>query len=253
MNITKSLSDFLIEARETVGKLPFTQQQFREFIKAVDDFDDESDIWKTIEGIVTDTYGEKVWRGFLGWCEGTQYGSNPDDMYMILQNMPKARLQKVLGAGSYGAAVELANGMVCKIYHKNREMERTDKEFFEYCMKHKTDVFPTVHKLGPNYVVMEKLKMETPKCRLYDKYLGYNGVKIDGKMTMEQIAKQVIKKDKKITKLVAKLSSEEKEILDWAVDALTRLEEAVGFDSFSDMRLANIGERNDGAIIWFDI
>lgn len=189
----------------------------------------------------------------MGWCEGTQYGSNSDDMYMILQNMPKTRLQKVLGAGSYGAAVELANGMVCKIYHKNREMERTDRAFFEYCMKHKTNVFPTVHKLGTNYVVMEKLKMETPKCRLYDKYLGFNGLKIDGKMTIEQIAKQVIKKDKKIDVIVAELNSEEKEILDWAIDALTRLEEAVGFDSFSDMRLANIGERNDGAIIWFDI
>ena len=253
MNISKSLSDFLMEARETVGKLPFTLQQFRDFIKAVDDFDDESEAWKTIEAIVTNTYGEKVWRGFMGWCEGTQYGSNPDDMYMILQNLPKARLQKVLGAGSYGAAIELANGMVCKIFHKNREMERTDRAFFEYCMKHKTNVFPVVHKLGPNYVVMEKLQMDTPKCKLYDKYLGFNGLKVDGKMTLEQIAKQVIKKDKKIDKVVAGLDAEAKEILDWAIEALIHLEKAVGFDSFSDMRLANIGERGDGAIIWFDI
>lgn len=252
MNIFKSLSDFLLEARETIDKLPITKQQFQDFIKAVDDFDDGSDAWKSVEEIVTKTCGEKVWRGFLSWCEGTQYGSNPDDMYMILQNLPKDRLQKVLGAGSYGAAVEMTNGMVCKLYHKNREMERVDRDFFEYCMKNKTNVFPVVYRLGVNYVVMEKLKMDTPKCKLYDKYLGFNSQKING-MTIEQIAKQVIKKDKKVDKVVAGLDKEQKEILDWAVDALTRLEDAVGFDSFSDLRLANIGERGDGSIIWFDI
>lgn len=98
-------------------------------------------IKEVIEDAVTKAYGEKVWRGFVGWCEGIQYGSEAEDMYRILQNMPKNRISRVLGADSYGAAI----------------------------------------------------------------------------------------------------------------DALTHLEDAVGWDSFSDMRLANIGERNDGAIIWFDI
>lgn len=89
------------------------------------------------EDAVIKAHGEKVWRGFVGWCEGIQYCSEAEDMYRILQNMPKNRISRVLGADSY--------------------------------------------------------------------------------------------------------------------DALTHLEDVVGWDSFSDMRLANIGERNDGAIIWFDI
>lgn len=248
----KTLLTYLEEARETIGKLPFTREQFKAFLTALEDFDDESEAWQTVEKAVSDAYGEKVWRGFMGWCEGTQYGSDADGMYDILSNMPKNRLERVLGAGSYGAAVELSNGKVCKIFHKNRDMEPTDRDFFEYCMSHKTDVFPTIHKLGKKFVIMDKLKMDTPKCKMYNEYLKVNGKKFDG-MTIERIAKQVIKKDKKIDKVVAKLDAEAKEVLDWSVDALTHLEKAVGWDSFSDMRLANIGERSDGVIIWFDI
>lgn len=248
----KPLITYIKEARETVGKLPFTLDQFRVFLTKLEDFDDGTPEWKTIEDAVTKAYGEKVWRGFVGWCEGTQYGSEAEDMYRILQNMPKNRISRVLGAGSYGAAIELSNGLVCKLFHKNRDMEPTDREFFEYCMTHETNVFPTVHKLGAKYVIMDKLKMNTPKCKLWDKYLGFNGVKVEG-ATIEQIAKLVIRKDKKVGEIVSKLDKEQKEILDWAIDALTHLENAVGWDSFSDMRLANIGERNDGAIIWFDI
>lgn len=248
----KSLLTYLEEARETVGKLPFTLDQFKKFLVALENFEDDTEAWQTVEKAVTNTYGEKVWRGFMGWCEGTQYKTEAEDMYRILQNMPKNRIERILGAGSYGAAVELSNGKVCKIFHKNRDMEKTDREFFEYCMTHKTNVFPTVHKLGKKFVIMDKLAMNTPKCKKYDQYLKVNGKKFNG-MDIEQIAKQVIEKDKKIDKVIAKLDDEAKEVLDWSVDALTHLKAAVGWDSFSDMRLANIGERKDGAIIWFDI
>lgn len=248
----KPLLTYIEEARETIGKLPFTLDQFRKFLAVLADFEDDSEDWKVIEDAVRSAYGENVWRGFMGWCEGTQYKTEAKDMYEILKNMPKDRIERVLGAGSYGAAVMLANGKVCKIFHKNRDMERTDRKFFEYCMTHKTNVFPTIHKLGKKFVVMDKLAMNTPKCKMYDSYLKVGGKKFNG-MDIEQIAKQVIKKNNDINKVVAGLDAEAKEVLDWSIEALTRLEEAVGFDSFSDMRLSNIGERKDGAIIWFDI
>lgn len=245
----KPLIDYILEARERVGKLPFTREQFKEFIKAVDDFDDDSDAWKDVEAAVTSAYGEKAWMGFKGWCEGTQYGSDVDGMYDILCNLPKNRIEKILGAGSYGAAIELSNGLVCKLFHKNTPMEPTDRKFFEYCLKNKSNVFPDVKKLGSNFVVMEKLAIETPKCKLYDSYLGFKGKKIDGK-TIEDYAKLIFKK-KDVDRSI--FDEEQLEILDWAVEALTRLHDATGYDSFSDLRLINIGERKDGSIIWFDI
>lgn len=253
MSKMKPLIAYIEEARETVGKLPFTRQQFRFFLKAVADYEDEDPVYVAIENAVTRQYGEKAWRGFLGWCEGSHYDSNPDDLYDILINLPKDRIARILGAGSYGAAVEMTNGKVCKLYHKNTPMEPQDRKFFAYCMKTKSNVFPVVYKFGENYVVMEKLKMNTPKCKLYDEYFRIGTKKVFGGKTIEDLAKQSIKKDKKVESTIAGLDAEAKEIFDWAVEALTRLKEAVGWDSFSDIRLPNIGERGDGSIIWFDI
>lgn len=246
----KSLFDFISEARETVGKLPFSLDDFKQFLAAVADYDDESAIYKQFEEIVTSTYGKKVWNGFKGWCEGSQYNSEASDLYDILCKLPKNRLERILGAGSFGAAVELSNGMVCKVYHKNTPMEKTERKFFEYCAKHGTEKgcpFPRVIRLGSNFVVMEKLKTDTAKCKMYDKYLGFNGEDVDGK-TVEQHAKDYIK-----NKVQPNLDGDAKECFEWAVSALTHLKKAVGWDAFSDMRLANIGERADGTIVWFDI
>jgi len=249
----KPLAQYIEEARMKVGELPFTRDEFTEFLIAVEDYDEDADIYKEVQHRVESKYGHKAWRGFLGWCEGTQNNSDSDWMYDILSNMPADRISKVLGAGSYGAAVELSNGLVCKIFHKNTPMEPQDRKFFEYCMKHKTDCFPTIKKLGTNFVVMDKLKMETSKCKMYDEYLGFSAKKVINKLTVHDIAKMVIHHDKNAGDLVAQLNKDAKECLDWAVDALTHLKKAVGWDSFSDLRLPNIGERSDGAIIWFDI
>lgn len=250
----KTLFESILEARELIGTLPFTRQQFKDFIAAVDDCDDDSEAWQAVERAVKDSYGQKTWNGFKGWCEGTQYGSDPDEMYDILCKMPKNRLDKILGAGSYGAAIELADGRVCKLFHKNTPMEKADRKFYEYCMKHDTSVFPKIYKLGGSFVIMEKLKMNTPKCKLWDKYLGFNAKPIPGtKYTLDEIAKQSIKGNTEPAAAVRELGEDVLEILGWAVDALTHLKEAVGWDSFSDMKLANIGERADGSIIWFDI
>lgn len=250
----KPLITYIEEAREIVGKLPFTKQQFRFFLKAVADYEDEDPVYLAVQNTITRQYGEKVWRGLLGWCEGSHYKSDPDELYDILINLPKDRLARILGAGSYGAAVEMTNGKVCKIFHKNTPMEPQDRKFYQYCLNNKSNVFPVVYKLGENYVVMEKLKMDTPKCKKWNKYIGMNGIKIPGvNMDMEELAKQCIAGDKKAQAAAKALPADIKEILDWCVDALTRLKKAVGWDSFSDLRLANIGERSDGSIIWFDI
>ncbi len=254
----KSLFDYILEARETVGSLPFTREQFQEFTIAVDDYDDESDIWKFMEETITKAYGAKVWDTFKGWVEGNMRGKDADVLYDILMNLPKERLGRVLGAGSFGSAID-AGDKVIKVFHGDTPMEQKDREFYTYCLRHKSKVFPVVYKVGSKVVVLEKLKMNTPKCKLYDKWLGFNAFQHKTKdfdCTIEGLALNIFKgrKDKKLNALESKVPAEAKECLDWAVQALIELEKATGFNNgFSDLRLANLGERKDGSIIWFDI
>lgn len=253
----KSLFDYINEARERITNLPFTLDQFKEFIKALDEFEDESQAWKDIEDVIKKQYGDNIWAGFLGWCEGTLYSTSAEEMYKILSNMPTSTIKRVLGSGSYGAAIE-AGDRVIKVFHRDRDMERTDREFFQYCMTHDSRVFPRVYKLGKKFVVLEKLQMKTPKCIKYDKWLGPNSHKQKTTAcpyTVEQLAQNIVKgnKDQKMNKACVHLPAEAKECLDWAVIALIELEYVCGFTSFSDLRLMNIGERQDGSIIWFDI
>lgn len=250
----KPLITYIEESRETVGNLPFTRQQFRWFLKAAADYKDDDPIYIAVGNAITKKYGKKVWNGFKGWCEGSHYNSDPDGLYDILINLPKDRLARILGAGSFGVAIEMTNGMVCKIYHRNTPMERSDRKFYEYCRMTKSNVFPKVYKLSDNYVVMEKLKMNTPKCKKWDEHLGFNAKPLPGTgLTLGEVASEYVNGTKRAKMLAAALPDDIKEIFDWAVDALTHLKKAVGWDTFGDMKLANIGERSDGSIIWFDI
>ena len=58
--LMRNLITYIEEAHETIGKLPFTREQFKDFIAAVDDCDDESPAWTAVEKAVIDKYGEKV-------------------------------------------------------------------------------------------------------------------------------------------------------------------------------------------------
>lgn len=266
----KPLLTYIEEARETVGKLPFTQEEFDAFLVAASDYDDDSEAYQKIEHAVCDMYGEKVWLGFRGWCEGTRYNSDSKDMYNILCNMPKNRIEKILGAGSFGAAVELSNGMVCKIYHKNTPMEQHERIFFEHCMKHTSDVFPKVYKLGTNYVVMEKLNVATKKCELYsaiiDPWKAADRAILKDKMVAANIPVKAgplftfidwAKGDKKVANLpdfIRTLDGDAREVADWAMRCVTELKEmGIVNKNVGDMKPANLGERKDGSIIWFDL
>ena len=244
----KSLINIL-EERMRVGSLPFTREEFKKY--APDSWDDDIEFIKEIDKRIEKQYGKAVLNTFRGWVEGSWYDSDLDILYDVLQNVPLNRLNKMLGAGSNGIVIE-ANDKIIKWFHKNTPMTSEDRKFYEYCMSRPTKVFPIVYKLGKNFVVMEKLRTGTPKCKLYDSYLGFDGKKIDvnGKqITLDKIiynptsdALNVLKKDKEAWK-----------IFQWGSEAIKHLEKAVGFTEFSDLRLANIGERKNGEIVWFDI
>lgn len=246
----KSLYQIILEQRAVVGSLPFTREEFKKYCP--DSWDDDNEFVKDIDNRILQKYGSKVLNTFRGWIEGSYYGTDLDVLYDVLCNVPLTRLDRVLGAGSNGIVVDCGDRII-KWFHKNTPMKDEDNSFFEWCMKHpKSKVFPVVYKLGKNYVVMEKLKTGTPRCKLYDSYLGFGGKKIEVNGKADTLDHWIYKNDPAVEQEIKK-DREAWEVYQWGKTALQYLKESAGFDKFSDLRLANIGERKNGEIVWFDI
>lgn len=244
----KPLHLYIIENR--VETLPFTREEFKRYCP--DSWDDDNEFVKEIDERVRKQYGYNAWKTFNGWVEGSQYGSDLDVLYDILCNVPLKRLDKMLGAGSNGIVIDCGDRII-KWFHKNTPMTDEDDSFYEYCIEHpKSRVFPVVYKLGKNYVVMEKLQTGTPRCKLFDRYLGYNGTKVEVNGVKDSLDNWIYKNDPEVEKVLKK-DFKIWTIYEWGKEALRCLKEATGWDAFSDLRLANLGERKNGEIVWFDI
>lgn len=260
----KSLKEHLqeiLEAQERIGKLPFSRQEFADFINVAKDYDDEAYIYGVFRDKIISACGEKVWNGFKGWIEGSWYSSDPNDLYDLLERLPKNRLDRVLGAGSYGIVLDL-NDKVIKWFHKNTPMENRDRKFYEYCLRHRTSVFPEIYKVGKNFVIMEKLKTGTQKCKLYDQWIGFSPKykttfkpkELKGKEAdLEFCVKNYEKYSSQIDDYLFKATTQVREIFDWLMRVRDEYWKIFPGDGFGDLREANIGERNNGDMVWFDI
>ena len=255
------LYQLIIENR--VEKLPFTREEFKKY--APDAWDYDNEFIKEIDNRIRKQYGDKIWHTFCGWVEGSWYGSDMDVLYDILCNVPLKRLDKMLGAGSYGIVIDCGDRVI-KWFHKNTPMTDADDRFYEYCMEHpESKVFPIVYKMGPNYVVLEKLKTDTPKCQKYNEWLGWSPKRVvpitlpkidskNGGTTMEKCIWNYKKYKNQIDKVVKQLPHDIQEIFQWGLEAYKHLQQVEpGVSNFVDLRLANIGERKNGEIVWFDI
>ena len=243
-----SLYQYIVENR--VETLPFSREEFKRYCP--NSWDDSDEFVKEIDDRIKDKYGKNVWKTFNGWVEGSWYDSDLDVLYDILCNVPLKRLDKMLGAGSNGIIIDCGDRII-KWFHKNTPLKGEDKKFYEWCLNHpRSKVFPVIYKIGENFVVMEKLKIGTPRCKFYDEYLGFDGKKIDINGDKHPLDYWIYKNDPKVEKILKK-DFKVWEVYNWGKKALKYLEEATGFDKFSDLRLANIGERKNGEIVWFDI
>lgn len=246
----KSLKEIL--ERELIGTLPFSFKQFEDFIaNLAGPWDEKLPSWTDIENSITTTYGEKAWRTFQGWCEGTFYNTEPEKMYAFLQKLPKDRLERFLGAGSDGAAIGYKDKVI-KWFHKNRtrynnEWElNNDKKFFLWCKSHKSSYFPIVYRVADKYVVMERVEAGTKKCFEYCKVLDTMWYDEAGDKTpvYKLAAQGCLPAD-------VDIKPEWLEAYNWYAGLIDEADEA-GFEP-ADCRPNNLGERKDGSIVWFDI
>lgn len=252
MKDMKDIKDFLFE-RNYIGDLPFTFEDLCDFIRNI--WDDESESYIKMQQCITDNYGERAWSGFHGWIE-SKSNIDPMSLYIKLQKFPADRLPRILGSGSYGSVFTIGNDKIIKWF--NLPPEKNDIIFYKYCLNNKSKYFPKIYKYNDKYCIMEKLKDNTQKCKLYSKTIN-KYFKINGKNTsiwdiVNQIMKgeKITKKDQiEIDKYIKNLSSDDKVIYEWFYNAMQEARDN-GFIAV-DMKSSNIGERSDGDIVWFDI
>lgn len=249
----KNLYTYLLEARAVVGALPFSLDEFETFIsKAIIDCEyDDAEIWSIIKEKFETKYPSKLWKFFTSLCEQYLELQNVSiaEFYASFENIPLARIESVLGAGSNGVALRIGKGKVLKLFYGDH-IKRCDEPFIKYCYKVDSTVFPKVYKIGKNWCVMELLQTHTDKCKLYIDTLDKSTV--NGKTLFSLLIDKKYKFDK-IN--IEEFTDIQKEVFDWCHQVAQEMKDInSSYISFpGDLVLNNIGERANGEIVFFDV
>ena len=255
----KQLKEYLLEARATIGSLPFSYELFEKFITdaILNEMLDDSPYWEEMKEIISDKYGADVWRWFKDWITAYSLVENEmtmEQLYKYISKTPLDRLKKVMGAGGYGVVFDLGNDKVIKFKYKNSGwgMERSEiyDKFYNYCLNRKSKILPYVYKYTKNYILMEKLKPNTPKCEKYYDVIENKTFNVNGtKMSMAKII---------VNNIDYKFTGFDKEVYEWMLELKKEMESYKGGKIsgnywYGDMKPANLGERKNGDIIYFDV
>lgn len=246
----KTLYKYILESRKRLNELSFDIDLFTHFMEdAIIDMNyDDSKYWGLMKDNIIKNYGNKVWRWFYGWCESyleIQNRTSIEEFYNSIKNTPLDRINRVIGAGSNGIVLTF-NDRVIKIFYEDK-IKSIDEPFIKYCYNRDSKVFPKVYKIGKNWCVMERLKTHTDKCILYMDII--DNCKIDGFDFISSIAKG------KHIKSPSKLSEEQLEVYEWCISVKKEMENINSkYISYpGDLVLNNIGERDNGDIVFFDV
>lgn len=97
-------------------------------------------------------------------------------------------------------------------------------------------MFPYVERIGKGYVIMEKLKMYTPKCDRYQ-------------YVIDKVYNDIYDENYDIDNF----SEDDQEVVRWMIKVKYALKEVTNFNDLGDLDEKNFGEREDGTIVYFDI
>ena len=244
---------YILEARERVGELPFSVEEFEKFMQsAIIDADyDDSPYWDLLRIKFCEKYPEKIWRIFTSVCETylSLEGVTMKEFYNSFTNIPLKRIDNVLGAGSNGVVLKIGDDKVLKLFYGDH-IKKCDEPFIKWCHVNKSNVFPTVYKIGKNWCIMELLSTHTGKCQLYINTLDKSN--INGKTLFRILSDNKYQFDKIDTSMFTDIQLE---VFDWCKQVANGMKDMnSSYISFpGDLCINNIGERKDGKIIFFDI
>jgi len=157
-----------------------------------------------------------------------------DLLIMRITEMPANKLENLLGAGEEGIVVELHDKVVKCFY--GDKIPKNKLEYYKACKSGRYKVFPRVQRIGKGYVVMEKLKLFTPKCDEYQYYVDklYWTFR-DGNYKLDE------------------LGEKEQDVMLWLEMVQKAVQETTNFVDLGDLDEKNFGERENGDIVYFDV
>lgn len=241
----KSLKMYITERSYINNIIPY--DLFENFMKdAIIEMNyDDSKYWHQMKQFISDNYDKRTWRWFYGWCESYLSLKNTSikDFYDKISKTPVSRYNRVLGAGSNGIVLSFENDKIIKIFYGDT-IKKIDKPFIDWCNKNDSKVFPKVYKVGKNWCVMEKLKVLTPKCK---KYMDI----IDNCKKIKFIS-DIIKRKEVDTSI---FTEDELEVYNWCIKVRDTMEliNSRYIEYPGDLVINNIGERDNGDVVFFDI
>lgn len=155
-------------------------------------------------------------------------------LYERVCDMPLTKATNMLGMGEEGIVIELKDKVI-KMFFKD-QIPQHALAFYKVCQRGDIKVFPKVYRIGKGYVVMEKLKLGTKKCKFYQKFI-------------DDYYWQIYDKNYDINDFTAA----EQEVIHWLEEIRSHISQITQFNDFGDLDEKNFGERADGTIVYFDI
>jgi len=206
----------------------------------VDDSADENPNFIAMSKFLKDNYGEVGSDVFWNYCIGkarsvlneqdwkdfdsTTTRRKLQSVYNDAKFIPLKWVTKSIGSGCFGVVVPYGKIKVKKIFYQ--PMNQYERKFYNYCKTGRSNVFPKVFKVTEEYIIMEKLKPETETVKDF----------VDGCLFPEQFEE----------------SAEFEEIKIWGDAVKKELYYLFGIKGYGDLNPANVGERFNGDIIYFD-
>lgn len=167
--------------------------------------------------------------------------------WLDLQKLPKRYLFSNIGAGSFGICFDYPGGKVEKISYAG--FRPAEYKFYEALYKNSAkynNVFPKIYTLEKDQVIMEKLLINTPKCKKYGEWIKKYTTEIHdpGGRSLKEVDWDKLKEELGI----------KHEFYIFLKQIESGLKDIFGIKTIGgDLRPSNIGERKGtGEIIFFD-
>ena len=162
--------------------------------------------------------------------------------YNRINELPKRYIANQIGNGSFGVVFEYPGNKIEKV----SLLGFTPKEykFYNYLKHNPNRVFPKIYDLEKDQVIMERLRIGTSRIKECQKYIYRYIIK-------ETRTYGVIDR-KPNWKLMEKELSKDNWFYVFVKEVEDGLEKIFGFKTLGDFHIDNIGERNNGDLVYFD-
>lgn len=223
------LSQYIYESLQ----LPFSLSDLQSFhYEVVEDiYEDE---YEKMKALIGQSYGLPFFHAMVNLC----YKHSPQELYKILSHLNLRSVKRVLGAGSSGIVIDFGKE-VCKVLVN--EYSKDDAKFFKACHENTYKTLPRVSCIKGPLVFMEKLK---------------TGNLVDFRNKVQAIEKDAVSK----WHSGGEPRGEVEEWIFTLLNELRSMDEAYGTPFTKnnklipgDFKAANLGERPNGEIVFFDI